>query len=572
MEILPADIRSVIVDFMDNESRRRMRLASTTWFKIIRYDNFVFHYVQEDRFEQICQKLSRYNFPLQLTLQDLKFEFSKQHFDQLGQLTQLINLGLAIDIFEIPVGEFCSLTNLTNLENVGNDWPLPIKRHFPNLKVMRCTDEFSPETDVPLFSKLEAIHWDTEGLFAQSMERMSALPNKHLVTSLSMFGTPRQQRLDDINGNLVKFSNLKELIVSSYIPSVTYNSWNIPKLPNLESLKMMYVNNIASFSTDCGNLTSLELHSSEIDTSALLALTNLKVLRLDCKIDYSALGALTGLKSLFLRFFDIVGDSSFHFLTGLSNLEEFQLKTIKAKEMDWGIPMDYLMPNNLKELNIDAEIGYSFHHLTKFSNLEVLVLKQKTLASTDGEYLVNLKNLQEVHLNLTPESFNAIECLTTVKRLNLTITDMVGAGNGLQLQLGKFVDLEEVNFTTNYTVNIPANVNLLDSGSLSILTKLKTFASNWPSYNIFTNVSQCPTLSKIAIGNTSITDDLTLMLTSLTNLQNCEIWANTGQFTGIHLTLLTTLRTLRLISTCAISYDLKEKLPKLGICFLSCGY
>jgi hypothetical protein len=92
MEIIPQDVWSVIARFMDDKTRRQMRLASTKWFNIIKYDDFKLYFTKSDDVGAITDRLAKYSWPINLTFLKSKFKDALDLINNLPKLTNLIKL------------------------------------------------------------------------------------------------------------------------------------------------------------------------------------------------------------------------------------------------------------------------------------------------------------------------------------------------------------------------------------------------------------------------------------------------------------------------------------------------
>lgn len=98
MDMLPRDLWQVIASFMVDTTKRQMRLASTAWFYIIKYSKFEFYCTSSEDVPVITERLSKYNWPIELIFSKSKINEPRHLIIQLPKLTNLrsikANLGI----------------------------------------------------------------------------------------------------------------------------------------------------------------------------------------------------------------------------------------------------------------------------------------------------------------------------------------------------------------------------------------------------------------------------------------------------------------------------------------------
>lgn len=155
MDIIPRDLWPTIVAYMDDQTKRKMRLASTTWFNLIKYDNFKLYGTRSDDIPAITERLLKYNWKINLAFKRPQIIDSTIFVEHLPKLTNLREL-LA---YECPSpnntkDQWMRFSTLTNMEDwqFGYDVPLRLLQNFVNLRTWKRYG--SEETLAPILKQM----------------------------------------------------------------------------------------------------------------------------------------------------------------------------------------------------------------------------------------------------------------------------------------------------------------------------------------------------------------------------------------------------------------------------------
>lgn len=248
-----------------------MRLTNTEWFDIIKYQTFNFYYTTNVQYDQIIQRLKRYNFPLHISFTHHKLSLERKHFEELSKLTQITAISTDQNIPTSSESDFEPLTLLSNLEKVPCNLPCNLLTSFGNLTHLNIyAKNITSLVSLKPFSRLVSILWILDEFVkpTQVTDPLCDIQNPQLLTAMTVYNGSSKW----LENNFERFSNLKDLNFLDGQRDET-NLEIFPELPNLESLLFR-----AQFipMTSLTNLTKLELklHSPIQKTiSTLAALT-----------------------------------------------------------------------------------------------------------------------------------------------------------------------------------------------------------------------------------------------------------------------------------------------------------
>jgi hypothetical protein len=326
MDSLPPEIISIIIYFMDDLSRRTIRLANMKWFTKIQYKNFTCYKTMAEQLPQILDRLSKYTFPLELAFLRSQCPITAELFKSLGRLTQLRRLELGNILWNwcTPVQDLHPLTNLTNLEQIDQRIPPDIYCHYINLRRLDLRSTVTkPIRNLTRFTKLDTITWLFDEENPPTYDPLLLIPNPLNLTYLALdVLDPPPNSINE--STLERFSNLKRLIISKGQTMVNLR-FNIPHLPNLEVLKLQNyrVDSISNLNT---KLTRLKITCDQINRSAIMYLESLQQLSIHSSVDCSGLDLLTNLRQLKLNYSKEI-DPDFQYLSALTQLEKLMLNT-----------------------------------------------------------------------------------------------------------------------------------------------------------------------------------------------------------------------------------------------------
>eukprot|EP00029_Vermamoeba_vermiformis_P012838 TRINITY_DN778_c1_g1_i1.p1 TRINITY_DN778_c1_g1~~TRINITY_DN778_c1_g1_i1.p1 ORF type:complete len:543 (+),score=67.87 TRINITY_DN778_c1_g1_i1:111-1739(+) len=540
MEDLPSETKAIIGSFLDDRSRRVMRLASTQWFNRIRYNDFVLYFTTEKQVPQILTKLGRYASPLSITFRKPKCTLTKQNYEAFGQLTQLRKLILDNAIRnDFSVEDLHPLTNLTNLEEIDRHLPAEIMRHFVKVKKINFTAmEQVQLLDLPRFSKLEEVDWYPQSLAdPPTADPLLIVHHTQHVTKLAVDSVPRDT-IDE--RNLTRYPNLKDLSILDF--SGSNKRFDMPYLPNLEFLNLR-TNNIGSLAPVHEKLTNLLAQCRRLDCSSLESLTKLQMLYLEWSLDELTIADL-------------------QVLTALTNLESLNLcyYNYNFNQTDWNELFQFVS-SNLTALEV-REFECNLDHITKFGNLQSLeVIK----FSGDASQLGTLSNLTNLIVgDAQPEIFSAIETLTKLKRLEIDnrFGNDLDPSNAIPFHIGKLSALEKLSFSYEGARIDENEMQHLPLTSLVIGWKVNA--------NFLEIAAKLTGLDTLALRNAAqISDESLKQLSSLSNLTDLSM--RQAVIRAADVTLLTSLQCLQIQSAVPLAYtsdDLKNILPQLYTCYI----
>jgi hypothetical protein len=558
MEEIPSEIRAIIATFLDERSRRMMRLANTPWFNTIHYDDFTFNYTTEEQVPQIFQRLRRYEQPLGLTFEKSKYELKPQDYEEIGQLTQLTKLILNnARGLKTTEDVLFPLTTLTNLEIMDQKLPPKIIQHYVNCKSLSFTFVEFDTLDLTLFSKLENLGFispQTETNFLQSV------PHNQFMTELLAAYIPR--KIIDENA-LTRFPKLKFLLVET-LREPDEECINLPHLPHLEDLILSATHVGDGLALAHEKLTKLLVECSQIESSTLAALTNLRHLSLnfssreDLTIrDLYFLTALNHLEHLALEFYD----NTKHWKEYTTNQGQKYYYNKRTMQTTWELPEGASWTKVLRLISAEKLAGLEIrgplkmNHITKFGNLqslELLGFQERTLSTEDFETLTNLTKLKL--RKLAPQMGSAIAKMTKLKQLHISSCSDNAQFDTFHIE--KLVALEELVLFSNHS-------NLLTTSAIQDLP-LTHLSMGWQADDTDMKIVAKITTLQSLILHSTVSDNAVLSLAGLSNLTRLTV--NKPNMTGVNLTLLTSLRQLHVSSSEPMEVtenELLQQMPRL---------
>eukprot|EP00029_Vermamoeba_vermiformis_P014352 TRINITY_DN9474_c0_g1_i1.p1 TRINITY_DN9474_c0_g1~~TRINITY_DN9474_c0_g1_i1.p1 ORF type:complete len:508 (-),score=37.11 TRINITY_DN9474_c0_g1_i1:150-1673(-) len=450
---LPKEILDVIISFLDDGTKLVSRLASTQWFKQIRYSDYTLHYIRNDhQWEEIATRLSQYNMPISIT-----FPYSpSENLTDLGQLTKLTNLvSLSLRYFhpKCPVETWLALTCLTNLKYLrASNMQIPVELYSKMTRNLTVDETVAPNKKqlLPLMTNLEELYIEIEdGVddafeLVKSHSRLTFLNQIYLywrtikeentmaLSNLKEFAWWRED--DESNGELSLryMTALESLSISIPFHSVT--STRVTNLvvtgsaaksisrsyPNLSKLKVLDVTfgegNIESFKAAIASFTALE--ELRINNSPgeeynsiynFVASTNLTSLDLR-RWSMSEPITLTSLRSLSLS----EVDGKYNYLGLLVNLTKLKVSSETNRKIK--IPPSL---TNIKYLSLvhTVDIEVNFRLLTNLESLEAIL--HRIYALMGVENATNLTLLHLYSMSNVVVDFGFLKNLTLLEDLDI---------------------------------------------------------------------------------------------------------------------------------------------------------
>lgn len=214
---MPKEIKIIILNNCDDETKQIARLACTEWFNIIDYRNFTLYFTRKSEWGQIVDRLSRYTKPIDLTLRKNIMQKIEDITPHLTRLTNVVSL--VIDKIEeersIHQHEWLRLTSaLSNLHtlDVSQQYVIPCEAFF-SLKYLTglCQDytNINKTTTKPV----------------DSLRQLTNL-EKYAVYNFA-----------DVPDSFANHTRLTDLSVCEPTPDPTLQNWFM----NLTGLKSLYV-------------------------------------------------------------------------------------------------------------------------------------------------------------------------------------------------------------------------------------------------------------------------------------------------------------------------------------------
>ncbi len=535
MEDLPVEIKLNIIYFLDDRSARALRLANEDWCRVINDTyNFNFYYTTNSQFDQIVQRLKKYNFPIRISFTHHKLALERKHFEELSKLTQLISINTRQIIPTTSDVDFEPLTALTNLETVPFGLPDRLLTSFVNLTQLKLyAEEKESIVNLRCFSKLISLSWmfGENVKLTQVADPLHDIQCPHLLTALTI----QNGRSRYLNTNFERFSSLKQLKFLDYQFVAECKLKAFPTLPNLEALMLRTRNFIPLISLT--NLTNLELRFSTTDQqmiSTLATLTKLQILRM----------SLSNLGNI----------DDFQFMTALTSLECFGYSVFQQQDLNECPILPYIIGPKLTRL--EAYPILNLNHLTHLSSIMELKINSEVHHS---QQLLKLSVLTSLEMPIaTIEDVKIIEQMTGLKSLTLCTNKWPK----VKFQVDKLVHLEGLRCLGLYQQLYLDEKNLrhLPLKKLEIMMRIKG--------KVLKSISNITTLETLILHDVSIGDKKLPYLRSLSHLTNLQMNFQ-KKVSGVILTSLTSLQYLEIFYHKTFDVDeetLKMKLPRLWHC------
>lgn len=389
---MPLEIKLGILDYLDEKSKSLTRVASTEWFKIIKYDEFIFPLSDKSRLPFIINALKKYSNPIGLTLRLCRFDpvdpTDMEALAQLSQLTQLTKLVVDQGSFNWPVSQWLRFSTLTNLRhfyfasqnNVGLAELLP---HFPNL-VESPSIGFSEVNSLTALTNLQYLQVRTSR--EDNVEVLEKLKFPGKLTKIFV-GEDRRRAAGTIalcEKMLTSLAGLKHLHWFNYSQPCPHTS-----LPNLEFLRITRTRSPLHFNT---NLTGLQFVLDPLDQT-------------------SELVKLTKLQSLNINYGDIEEFVALTYLTALKELQRFSIFAMADLQAELICP--FIVSTTLTALEWRGSSAKLSAEISRLTALQSLSLS----SGANSGWLTLLTNLTNLESRAQFGNENYVEKLTKLKSL-----------------------------------------------------------------------------------------------------------------------------------------------------------
>jgi hypothetical protein len=601
MEHLPLEISKHVISYLDNKSRRKLRAASTQWFKYTDYRNFTLYFTRETDLPAICSRLSQYELPIAVAFKkhfDIKFNVFAQHITQITSLTELdlpdfTPPGNNAQMGNEHVGEeFRILSRLSNLKRLG---PSPsdkleglcstgfdlveICENFCNLTSLHAL----PNTKIS-YGRINYPSLNKLAMILRSNTNMANLSLKY-----------NAMVLDQPFANL--FTNNRKLTkltiwcgtIHNHVPCNLYD-----QLSNLKTLKChdggRQIPAKESNLSPYGQLTNLEklsytARSAMMDTDKLVNLTKLTLSNLYQSIEadwsklFMSLSALTKLKEISLNLQECQTkpyESDYMFLSALPHLE--RVRIIRDQDQIVQPVLQYLTSPHLTRLYVDSQTPMIYDNIKPLSSLQELSISWTHDDDTQTSALetlllvsAHLTKLDYLSFPILDDQVRVIESMSNLRHLSYSYT-----GNDLKTILN-LARLQKLECLSARTLIVPAELqhcqNLTLFNGILIqeagtdymcLTKLplKSLTLQFPitDEKLLHTIGQMTSL--VALGLTGITDEQSTALRALHNLTKLHT-RKSKTFTGRFLGTLTSLQELLIDDATELNANKELNLPYL---------
>lgn len=548
MENLPFELLQQIASLMDDRSRRFMRLSSTKWFDIIKYNNFTCYFTRPQSLKQITERLISNSY----AHQEIGLTFLKTHqdckevqvVDSISILTNLTSLFLDYYQFQADANLWLKLTTLTKLKSVRLkiEYPITLLQSMIQLTSMHFNRFKLNYADVALAlalnSNVQSLTFTTRA--ENQLDIFATMANPSRLTRLRLDVPRNYVLLPENEFSVSKLTNLRYLDYSEF-KNTTGRCFQLSSLSSLEYLALS-ADLVDRFAQNT-NLTYLAIRSRQTTAEyfeGITKLTKLKYLSLKTPHSSSAhrfLTAMTALSGFELWYFanDIhetlaylnsrqLTAATITFSGVVSTCKPLQrLTSLEALVIQSNVAIDYSAISaltNLTMLCLLMQISQTgtLAHLTKLKHLIVDCSSNVVLIDVDFRKLPNLERLQVPILNT--DTFNSL----------VSATKLTALETGLSSQNYKlpFYELLE---------KLPLQVF---SGDLTTNHKDELWRA----------LGRVTTLEEISAMNVE-GDEKVLYLTGLSRLTKLSL-KNSKTMTGQHLTALTSLQVLNFSSAASI--------------------
>ncbi len=564
MDTTPQDVWPRIAEFMDAKTKRIMRLASTAWFNLIKYNDFTLYFTKLEDLPTIVDRLSKYSWPIKLTFAQHKFTVAPELVMPLKNLTNL----LALDAISAACcergpptqSEWMQLSTLTNMECwrfMPGIAPCDLYKSFKKLKEWEYSgadydeDESSGQDILALLPDLHSLSYHANS----DTWPFALLQNPEQLTELSMSvaATFKETQMWS------RLTNLKTLACKEHFGGNQIDTKYLTALENC----LFTVGSMPSVETNT-NLTQLILNCNKWPQTSVESIANLRNLH--------------HLQLHYVQPHDLL---SFSFLAELSKLTELHLQLHnQPSEYNLNEEMYQNLPPNLKILNSTHSLDLA--QLTHLVNLEHLCVETPPIHT---EYLSYLSNLTKLWTHWDEDDIRSIEHLTKLEDLSVNGStppdrqminiEKLGALKSLRW------DLLDCPKETIDGIKKLSNLELLaltraeepieSYDFLSHLTKLTSLMIRDGAVkdeSLWINLTHLTNLAALTLEEVGITDERLMQLAVLRHITKLEIIKADSTFTGCHLTALSSLKRLEIIGRgLQLKYkkeDLMNSLPYLS--------
>ncbi len=524
---LPHEIIKLILSFLDDKNARIARLASTDWFRWINYSTFVFNFASSTLLPQIVARLSKYQYPIELTLQNLVNITDRDVLEHIPRLTQLKVFALSDHSTSqqrsLEPEEYLKLSTLTNLESLYLGYrrvvPSKLLQHLPRMK--RCYNSFDTE-DSDDFVQFVATHCPHYEAFDTTETALPLLPVS--VTELNILTTGQSLK------ELSRLTRLKQLAL---------------RIDEDRSVDLRHITWLENLTCDTGKLTGLEFshHLTELfvqtnmetDVSVLLdsLAAHSKMERLVLYLPNCGNVSLSSLSQLNTLYITSEGADVASFPTTLQEL------SLNLRE---GVPFELSAVSHLVHLTqLDADLckTTAIEPLNSLTNLLELRLKMPRHERISS--LSNLHNLTSLYLTDGEIEPQAITCLTNLQSLDFSNS---------QLEQETWENIQYLTKLTSLVFNSVVRPSYQTTFDCTVLAKLPLILLQTVMPGIKNYWAVLPTLTaleSLTIGTGLVeTEDDLLLLTALSNLTALRVHHQDNSAACVHLTALTTLRDVAL--------------------------
>lgn len=518
---LPHEVHQEIGSYLDNRSKRQMRLANTTWFKIINYTYFCIWIPRDAMMDALVDRLARYTQPISLRFKKQP-NLDPEKFVKISQLTNLTTFQLAPEN-RIDDKYWLQFSTLTNLEYFWScmtgvyfdNYPFKLLENFKKLRGLETYRlNFKFEELASVFEKLH--HLESIKITAEAPDNVNLISKMHAehLTSLELNFTNNQVLFSE--ADVDKFSNLKRFAWRNDLEEPGPVVFPIYKLTQLESLECSsegHLQHIHLFT----NLTQLTLWSvHEPNTDPLAKLTNLVSLTVTGEqYQFDFLRSMPLLQDLKVH---ARNDGEFLSIIPHESLTKLDLLTYVQPNSEYLTRFSGLQVLSFAAAKVCPKLNESIKHLTRLTSAEI-IFWNSDLDLVDFSPLIELKELRLT--SCTKQAVSTLHALTQLTKLQISIAN-------------------ETDF--KFLENMPLKFLRMDCHDAPDL---------WP---ILAKMTSLEHLEIVLIGER---DEQIKGLSGLTNLTALIV---TGRITGEHFTALTSLQTVELTKVQTTAFYTEQEL------------
>ncbi len=486
----------MVLAYLDDKSKLVSRLASTQWFKQIRYSHFTLNRTRDD-WETIAARLSQYNFPISITF---SYDPQRQLAQLFGHLTTLTNLeSLSLGLVDrrfIQVEDWFKLTCLTNLKRLSAEATIPFELYSSMtwLRNLSATGSIADaKRIVQQLPYLVDLHYINDR--DQTDDAFDLVKELSHLTNLFVYYTEWNAAKEESTKSL---SNLKQVTWISHSGTVEASLKYMTALEQLNT-------SISFHSVTSTHITSLVIWEHAIKSTVENHVKFCKLKSLSVTFDEEAppfgeaLASFTALESLTLRNCSDEHCDAINTLVKSTNLIDLQLCHCKLP------PLSFTSLTKLALDDVSGDCG-------GLSNLVYLTRLDVSSESLQGTLSAPLTNVKCLVWRCSKANVD-LRLLTSLEYLDLSL-------NNSSMLTG----LERATNLTNLTLASQENI-VVDFGFLKNLTVMKDLCiANIICQNLWQHLAGLKNLRSLEVPRME-REEQVLLLTNMTALRHLKTTA-----------------------------------------------